>query len=86
MHYTAVTAGLLSPTDQPARILLAAWPHQHGPGEGDSPASCQHGGDCRAARAGAVATAAVSAGELRRPTETHGLAKVKYLNLEHGKF
>lgn len=43
------------------------------------------GGRC-ATRAGAAATAAVPAGELGRPTETHGLAKVKYLNLEHGNF
>lgn len=42
-------------------------------------------GECHAARAGAGRAAAVPAGELRS-TETHGLAKVKYLNLEYGNF
>lgn len=43
-------------------------------------------GECHAAHAGAGRAAAMPAGELRRPTETHGLAKVKYLNLEYGNF
>lgn len=77
---------ILLPTDWWAWVLLGALLQPHGAGIGYSPTSCQHTGDCHTAQAGAVRTAAVPAGELRRPTETHGLAKVKYLNLKHGNF
>lgn len=64
---------LLSPVE------CLAWVRQHGAGTG-------HTGERHTARARAAGAAAVPAGELRKPTETHGLAKVKYLNLEHGNF
>lgn len=69
-----------------AQVLLAALLQQNGAGGGHSSMSCQHTADCYTARAEADRTAAVPAGELRRPTETHRLAKVKYLNLKHGNF
>lgn len=62
-------------------VAAAAW-SWHGAQPQELPAHS----DCHAAWAGAVRTAAVPAGEFRRPTETHGLAKVKYLNLEYGNF